>query len=339
MTEKILLQTILSPSDQQTVTPVWLMRQAGRYLPEYQQIRKSVDSFLTCCYTPSLAAEITLQPIRRFDLDAAIIFSDILVIPDALGIKVRFEESKGPVLDVIHTPEDIHTLALCESTLEPVYEAIQLVKNKLPVSTSLIGFAGAPWTLAAYMLEGRSSQGFLLARQWAYRYPQAFTQLLTLLEDTIVTHLLKQVDAGCDAVQLFDSWAGILNEDEILSWSLEPLRRVIARFKAAAPQVPVICFPRGVGVHYELFANQVGADVISVDQFTPLAWLSKRTKTILQGNLDPVLLATDLDKTLQKTQMIKDAMHGRPFIFNLGHGVLPFTPVEHVEALIRQVRK
>lgn len=319
--------------------PIWLMRQAGRYLPEYRQIRQTTESFLKCCYTPAIASEITLQPLRRFDLDAAIIFSDILVIPDALGVKVSFEEKLGPQIEILSNEIALKKLTWNITKLNPIYEAIELTAKALPKNVALIGFAGAPWTLAAYMLEGKSSEQFVKARTWAYQYPSGFKELLGVLEEKIVEHLELQIKAGCEAVQIFDSWAGVLNANEIYHWSIAPLKRIRARLKERYPHLPVIIFPRGAGVHYKRYMTECGAEAISIDQHTNLLDFAKQSDCVLQGNLDPLLLASFLPSALQNTESILEGMKGKAFIFNLGHGVLPFTPPEHVQTLIERVKR
>jgi uroporphyrinogen decarboxylase len=319
--------------------PIWLMRQAGRYLPEYRKLRETAKDFLTCCYTPTLASEITLQPLRRFDLDAAIIFSDILVIPDALGVKVTFTEKLGPQIATLSTEKEVGALQWDKNHLNSVYEAIEQTAKGLPTHVTLIGFAGAPWTLAAYMLEGKSTEQFIKARSWAYQNSKGFTALMSLLEEKIIEHLSQQIKAGCEAVQIFDSWAGVLSADEIKVWSIAPLTRITAALKKAFPHVPVLLFPRGAGSHYPDYIVSCGADAISVDQYTPLPMLAANKNTVLQGNLDPLLLASHLPEALASAKKIMDGMKGKPFIFNLGHGVLPFTPPEHVQALVTCVKE
>ncbi len=318
--------------------PIWLMRQAGRYLPEYLTLRAKNGNFLNCCYNPEVAAEITLQPIRRFNFDAAIIFSDILVIPDALGIDVEFFENIGPVLNTIKKEAEIDKLRFNQSTLEPIYKAIKIVKKNLPNHITLIGFAGAPWTLAAYMLEGRGSKNFELAKKWAYQNPKSFAKLLTVLEDAIFKHLALQIEAGSQMVQIFDSWAGLLNEDEIKNWSITPIKNIVNKLKKKYPQVIVSIFPKGVKNFYQDYEQEIKADIISLDYEADLRSIASSSKLILQGNLDPEILAQDKNKALEKTKEILDIMRGKKFIFNLGHGILPTTPLDNVYALIECVR-
>ncbi len=318
--------------------PIWLMRQAGRYLPEYKEIRKLTDNFLTCCYTKELVTEITLQPIKRFSFDAAIIFSDILVIPDSLGLKVEFEENLGPKIEKLDSLNRLNKLEFNKKHLQPVYDAIKDVREKLDVEKTLIGFAGAPWTLAAYILEGKGSKQFHEAKKWAYNNKYGFKQLIKILEDAVSDHLIEQIKSGCEVVQIFDSWAGMLNEDEVFNWSIRPIKNIIEKVKTFNPNIPVIVFPRGVGIFYPQYNSHTAADGISVDQNIPLEWIAEQTNCLLQGNLDPIILALDLEAAIIKTKQILDAMKGHNFIFNLGHGILPYTPIDNVEALVNCVR-
>lgn len=322
--------------------PIWLMRQAGRYLAEYRAIRASAASFLDFCYTPDLAIEATLQPIRRFGFDAAIIFSDILVIPDALGQGVRFVEGEGPRLDILEDRLAIEGLAstLDLDKLEPVYGALRGVKAALPPETALIGFCGAPWTLATYMIGGRGTPDQAPARNFAYRDPEAFSVLIDKLVEACIIHLNRQIDAGADAVQIFDSWAGNLPEAEFLAWSEGPIARIAKAVKQAHPDVPIIAFPRGISGGFSQFIKETGVDAVSLDTSARLSEARAMipAHVVTQGNLDPLVLvaggaALDLaiDRILAETR-------GTRHIFNLGHGILPHTPIAHVERLIEKVR-
>lgn len=320
--------------------PVWLMRQAGRYLPEYREIRRSVGSFLELCYSPELAVEITLQPIRRYGFDAAILFSDILVVPDALGAEVRFVEGEGPQLTPLRTPADLtrlHAKGL-HTHLEPVYTAIKELRSTLPGDVTLIGFSGAPWTLAAYMVEGGGSKEFLAARRMARREPETFGALIDLLTDAVASYLSAQVDAGAEALQLFDSWAGVLPEPELRRWCIEPTRRIVAALRHRHPDIPVIAFPRGVGASYAEFACAVPVQGISLDTTVPVVWaaqtLHRDPGLCLQGNLDPAALLGSEEDLLVEAERIVAAYGDRPFIFNLGHGVAQETPPESVARLV-----
>ncbi len=320
--------------------PVWLMRQAGRYLPEYRALRRQTGSFLEMCYTPELAVEITLQPIRRYGFDAAILFSDILVVPDALGADVRFVEGEGPQLTPLQTEQDLARLGFgrFHAHLAPVYEAVRRLAASLPSETTLIGFSGAPWTLAAYMVEGSGSKEFLAPRQMARTRPELFAALIELLSDAVVSYLDAQIEAGAEAIQLFDSWAGVLPEPELWRWCIEPVRRIVTTLRAKHPHVPVLAFPRGIGASYAAFAEAVPVQGISLDTTVPVAWAAANLRRdpvlCLQGNLDPVALLGDEPALRQEARRIVDAFAERPFIFNLGHGVMKETPPERVAALV-----
>ncbi len=324
-------------------TPIWLMRQAGRYLPEYRQLRATAGSFLNMCYDSELSAKITMQPIERFDFDAAIIFSDILLVPQALGMKLHFEDNIGPTLNKLKTIEDIEKLndSNLVKYLEPVYESISLVRKKLSSGKALIGFAGAPWTLASYMLEGGSSKNFAISKEFAINNTTAFTVLIDKLISAVANHLIMQIHAGADVVQLFDSWAGILSETEFRKWSIEPAAKIVAIVKNQFPDIPIIGFPRGAGFLYEEFAKRTKIDVVSVDQYVPIDYMAnnlQRTK-VVQGNLDSIYLLSNNQEILYEQIMkIKNNLK-KPFIFNLGHGILPNTPLGNVQFLVDSVRK
>jgi uroporphyrinogen decarboxylase len=321
--------------------PIWLMRQAGRYLPEYQALRRKAPDFLDFCYTPDLAAEATLQPVRRYGVDAAIVFSDILVVPDALGCRVRFADGAGPKLDPLRDRAAIEQLrtGLDLERLAPVYETIRLVRRSLPAVTPLIGFAGAPWTLAAYMVEGGSAAEFYIARTFALSQPEAFARLIERLTVAVFEHLAAQIEAGVDVVQLFDSWAGILPEPEFVRWCEIPSRRIIERLKARYPEVPVIAFPRGAGVRYQRFCEAVPADGVSLDTSVSLAWARQALHGVcLQGNLDPAALVAGAEVACREAKRIIETLADRVFVFNLGHGVLPQTDPDAVAALVDYVK-
>lgn len=322
--------------------PIWLMRQAGRYLPEYRATRGEAGSFLDLCYNPRLAVEVALQPLRRFDLDAAILFSDILVIPDGLGQPLRFEEGVGPLLLRLEDGGDVGRLSLerMRSHLAPVYETVARLRAELPRDISLIGFSGAPWTIATYMLEGRSSREFQLAKHWAYARQEDFRALVDLLVEGIVSHLSAQVEAGADVLQIFDTWAGVFDDRGFAVWVEEPIRRIVARLKARYPRVPVIVFARGAGARFAGLAGRTGADGLGLDYTVPLAWARQtiQPETTIQGNLDPALLRLGGEAMERAIDDILAAWRGGRFIFNLGHGILPDTPPQHVAALVRRVR-
>ena len=330
------------------VPPIWFMRQAGRYLPEYREVRARAGDFLSLCYDPELAAEVTLQPIRRYDLDAAILFADILLIPQALGQEVWFAAGEGPRLApaFAEAPDalvgflgraeqaDIH------ETLNPIYETVRQVRAALPDEKALIGFAGAPWTVATYMLAGRGTKDPSALRAFAYAHEADFAGLMARLTRATADYLVAQVAAGADAVQLFDSWAGGLPEPFFRRWCLEPCREIAAAVKAAHPGTPVIAFPRGAGALYEDAAREPLFDAIGLDTAVPPGWAARTLgpHAALQGNLDPLLVVQGGQPMLDAADAILDEMTGTPHVFNLGHGFVPQTPPDHVAALVAHVR-
>jgi uroporphyrinogen decarboxylase len=322
--------------------PIWLMRQAGRYLPEYKKLRAQSTGFLDFCFRPDLAIEATLQPIRRFGLDAAILFSDILTIPWALGQKVEFLEGEGPKLEPIGSETDLNRLSpegLVER-LAPVYRTVAGVAALLPPKTALIGFAGAPWTVAAYMVEGHGSRDFIVAKSFGMAEPKLFTRLLEIVTTATIEHLSAQIDAGAEAVQLFDSWAGVLAQAEFVRWVIEPTRAIASALRARHPSIPLIGFPRGAGGLLPLYAEETGVTALGLDTQVPLGWALEALPANLpvQGNLDPVALVVGGKALEDGIRTILDQTKGRPFIFNLGHGVPQTTPPEHVAELVRLVR-
>ena len=323
--------------------PVWLMRQAGRYLPEYRQTRTEAGGFLDLCYTPKLAAEVTLQPIRRYAFDAAILFSDILVVPDALGQRVTFAEGEGPRLEPIRSLDALSRLTLSKANAKfaLVWETVARLRQDLPRETTLIGFCGAPWTVATYVVEGRGSTDQGAARAWAYRDPAGFSKLIEILVESSIEYLSGQVKAGADVLQIFDSWAGSLAENEFEKWVLSPTSRIVLAIKTKHPNVPVIGFPRGAAAMLNRYVRETGVDGVSCDTSCPLAVMQSvaRTGTVVQGNLDPLLLVAGGSALDQRTGEIVDAMRGLPFIFNLGHGIVPETPPAHVKQLVERVRQ
>lgn len=319
--------------------PVWLMRQAGRYLPEYRQLRAKAGSFMTMCMTPAIVQELTLQPIRRFGFDAAILFSDIMVVPDALGLKVTFEEGIGPRLSAIDTPKALETRTdIWAEKLAPVYEGLDLVKSELEDGTALLGFAGAPWTLATYMAQGTGSDDQRAAKLWGYRDPAGFAALLDVLVDCVAFHLIQQIEAGADAVQIFDSWASGLTAEAFADWVITPTSRIVQKVRAAYPGALIIGFPRATTLEgYERYACETGVNAVSVDTAVSVRWAS-RLGSVVQGNLDPIALIAGGPALTAATDRILTAMRGRSFIFNLGHGVLPETPPAHVSDLVAHIR-
>jgi uroporphyrinogen decarboxylase len=335
------LEQSLSGKVQKT-PPVWLMRQAGRYLPEYKALRKQAKSFLDFCYTPAMAIEATMQPIRRFGFDASIIFSDILTIPDALGRNVRFVEGEGPEMDPIADPAVIDRLlaAYNPAVLSPVYEAVKGVRASLPAETALIGFCGAPWTVATYMIAGKGTKDQAPARLFAYRHPEAFKTLLDLIVQVSVTHLVAQIDAGADTVQIFDSWSGVLPADEFVSWCVNPVQKLVEAVRAARPHVKIIGFPRCATTEgLRTFVPAVSVDGLSLDTTADLACIIKEKGfPCLQGNLDPLVLIVGGERLDRAVDHILEHTEGHAFVFNLGHGILPETPIAHVEQLLRRIR-
>ncbi len=322
--------------------PIWFMRQAGRYLPEYRQVRNTFKTFLDFCYTPEKVVEVTLQPLHRFDFDAAIIFSDILVIPDALGQKVSFQEGKGPVLSSLSLCSFQKELSLDRflTRLAPVYEAIQGTRETLSLSKALIGFSGTPWTLALYMLEGEGSRDFAKAKKQAFEQEDCFLHLLSFLTQAVSTHLIEQIKAGVDVIQLFDTWAGLCPASHFDKWILKPTQQIIRCVKDYAPHLPILGFPKGVGPHVVTYGQLSGVSGVSLDSSIPLSWASQTlpTQLILQGNLDPLALVAGGDSLKRECEVIHAQMGDRPYIFNLGHGILPQTPIPHVEECIKWVR-
>lgn len=332
--KKILIETLSGRSYERP--PFWFFRQAGRYLPEYRQLRTQAKDFLAFCYTPALAVEATMQPIRRFDMDAAILFSDILVVPDALGVRVSFEQGEGPRLEKTITEEALSTLSLAriQSHLAPVYEVVSELKQKLPKDKALIGFSGSPWTLACYMVEGKGSRNFEEAVALSTHSPALFKKLIGMLTEAVTLHLDYQIQAGADAVQLFDSWAGAAPLAQFETYVMEPTKKIVSTLKKKHPHVPVMGFPRGAGANISRFANETGVDGVSVDQFTSLADIKHQTHCVVQGNLDPALLAYGTqEKILRAAEGLVNDMRGNRYIFNLGHGIIQHTPPEHLETL------
>lgn len=322
--------------------PIWMMRQAGRYLPEYRDVRKQAGSFLALCGDPKLASEVTLQPLRRFDLDAAIIFADILLLPKALGQKLEFQEGEGPVLEPVSDTSSVAALSSSGTMaeLEPVFDALDRVSGELPPHVSLIGFCGAPWTVATYMIAGHGTIDQRPAREAAYRGEPWFEKLIDLLVETSVEYLIRQVGAGAEVLQVFDTWAGVLSDTLYDRWCIAPTRDIVSQVKASCPDVPIIGFPRGSGLRYQKFVSQTGVDAVSLDWSVPLDWARQELQPIVpvQGNLDPIVLAAGGPALASETQRILDGLSSDRHIFNLGHGILPDTPISHVEGLIAQIR-
>jgi uroporphyrinogen decarboxylase len=326
----------------QPIPPIWMMRQAGRYLPEYQELRAKAGGFLDLCFTPEYAVEVTLQPIRRFKFDAAIIFSDILVVPYALGRSVKFEAGEGPRLDPLDTPDKVAKLAQRAdfSRLEPVFEATRRVRHELDSKTALIGFCGAPWTVATYMVAGHGTPDQAPARMMAYRHGDAFARLVDVLVDNSIQYLLGQLEAGADALQIFDTWAGVLPPREFARWSIEPTRRIVEGVRKKFPDAKIIGFPRGAGALLPEYVEATGVDAVSIDWTAEPLLVRERvqSRVAVQGNLDPLALIAGgaaLDRAVD--DVLSNYADGR-LIFNLGHGILPETPIAHVERMLKRVR-
>ncbi len=340
MSEKKFLRALAGRSNE--IPPVWLMRQAGRYLPEYRAVRAEAGSFLDLCYDPARAAEVTLQPIRRFGFDAAILFADILLIPQALGQDLRFAEGEGPRLAPVRDSTGLDALRLdgLHDHLAPVYETVSRVSEALDDKTALIGFAGAPWTVATYMVEGSGSRNYENTKTWAFGDPEGFGHLIDLLVEATIAYLSRQIDAGAEAVQLFDTWAGVLPETAFARWCIEPAHRITTELRKKYPDVSVIGFPRGAGVGLSSYAARTGVQGIGLDSTVPLDWARSvlQSHCTVQGNLDPLMLMTGGAAMRGEIRRIIDGLGAGPFIFNLGHGILPQTPPEHVAELVAAVR-
>ncbi|MDV3458593.1 uroporphyrinogen decarboxylase [Sphingomonas sp. HF-S4] len=325
----------------QPIPPIWLMRQAGRYLPEYRALREEKGGFLALAMDSDAAAEITLQPIRRFGMDGAILFSDILIVPMALGQDLWFETGEGPRLaPKVQARDLLEALQAAPGKLEPVYGTVRRVAARLPLETTFLGFAGSPWTVATYMIAGQGSREQAEARRLAYRDPDLMQALVDRIAECTIDYLLGQIDAGVEAVQLFDSWSGSLSPAQFEQWVIAPTARIVAALHARAPGTPVIGFPKGAGGKLPAYARETGVDVIGVDETVDPAWAHASLPADLpvQGNLDPLALiagGTILDSAVDR---ILSAFSARPHVFNLGHGILPDTPIAHVERLLARVR-
>ncbi len=323
--------------------PIWLMRQAGRYLPEYRALRERAGDFLKLCLTPELAAEATLQPIKRFPLDAAIVFSDILIVLHALGQRLEYRDGEGPVLEAVRSIESLTQLdpSRFDDKIAPVGHTIELVRAALGPETTLIGFAGGPWTVASYMVEGHATRDFAAAKHWAFSDPDGFSLLIDRLVEATVTYLDRQIRAGAEVVQLFDSWAGVLPEAEFRRWVIAPTKRIAEALREAHPGVPLIGFPRGAGLMYRAYFIETGVDALGMDAMVPLSVTRKNLQPIgpVQGNLDPLLLLAGGKAMTNAAIAILGQLAGGPFVFNLGHGIVPETPPDHVAELIDLVHR
>ena len=326
----------------QAIPPVWLMRQAGRYLPEYRATREKAGGFLDLCYNPELATEVTLQPIRRYGFDAAILFADILLVPQALGADLWFETGEGPRLTTITGAEDLNRLRPADAihdTLGPIYETVGRLSEALPGETTLIGFAGAPWTVATYMIAGRGTPDQGPARRLIYQDPETFFALLDLITDATAEYLIRQIDAGAEVVKLFDSWASTVPGPLFQRIVIDPAIAIIDRIRAVHPQTPIIGFPRGAGLGYAEFARATGVEGMAIDTSVPLAQAAKlQTSTCVQGNLDPLLMVIGGAPLIDAAKRLKDGLSGGAHIFNLGHGITPDADPAHVDQLLKAIR-
>ena len=343
--KKLILQNLKGEKTEKV--PFWFMRQAGRYLPEYRDLRQKSGGFLNMVYDPEIASEITLQPIRRFGMDAAILFSDILVVPQALGQELKFESGEGPKLNPIRSSNSIKKLnpENIDETLSPIYETIESVCKKLTQEnfeeTTLIGFAGSPWTVACYMVEGGSSRNFEIIKQWAYGSPDEFQKLIDIISVATIHYLLRQIKAGAEAIQLFDSWAGVLDETNFQRWVIDPTTKIIQGIKKEYPGTPIIGFPRQVGTQTIEYIEKTGIQAVGLDYTAPCNWILENIPSgiTIQGNMDPLYLLSG-NMAMEKTVLdILEKFSDRPFIFNLGHGVIKETPVKHVEKLCQIIRE
>jgi uroporphyrinogen decarboxylase len=336
--DKLLLSVLKGKKAEKT--PLWLMRQAGRYLPEYRALRAEKGGFLAMAMDPEAAAEITLQPIRRFGFDGAILFSDILIVPWALGQDLAFEAGEGPRLSPPLVDSALAALTCHPERLEPVYGAVEKVKASLPPETTFLGFAGSPWTVATYMVAGRGSKDQGDTRRLAYRDPQAFGEIIEAVIESTVDYLARQIEAGVEAVQLFDSWAGSLSPAQFERWVIAPNAAIVAGLKARHPETPIIGFPKGAGGKLPAYARETGVDAVGIDETVDPVWANKVLPEGLpvQGNLDPLALIAGGEALESAARHILRSFADRPHVFNLGHGILPDTPIAHVEQLIALVR-
>lgn len=327
----------------QKVPPVWMMRQAGRYLPEYRATRAQAGDFLSLCYTPDLAAEVTLQPVRRYGFDAAILFADILLVPQALGADLWFVTGEGPRLSTVTTPADLNALkpvSDINETLSPIYETLRIVTGELPPETTLIGFAGAPWTVATYMIAGRGTKDQGPAHALMQADPATFDALMALITAATIEYLSAQIEAGAETVKLFDSWAGSLKGDAFRKYALAPAKEIITALKARHPGVPIIAFPREAGDNYIGFAKATGADCVALDNSVSADWAAANVQVdgCVQGNLAPSHMVTGGQQLIDETKRIVKAFSGGPHIFNLGHGITPDADPDNVQMMVDAIR-
>jgi uroporphyrinogen decarboxylase len=338
--DKSLLRVL--KGERQAVPPVWMMRQAGRYLPEYRAVRERAGGFLDLCFNPELAAEVTLQPVRRFDFDAAILFSDILVIPLALGRKLWFVEGEGPRLEPLADAKALLSVKreADAKLLAPIYETVRRVKRELEPKTALIGFCGAPWTVATYMIAGQGTPDQMPAKNLAAREPKAFQYLIDCLVDASVDYLSNQLEAGADVVQIFDTWAGSLPAPDFERWCVHPTKRLVGKLREKYPSAKVIGFPRGAGQNIPRYVDETGVDAVSLESGIDRKFARDKiqTRVPVQGNVDPLLVLEGGAALDREVDDVLNSFAGGPFIFNLGHGIVPATPIAHVEQMLKRVR-
>ncbi|QCB63084.1 uroporphyrinogen decarboxylase [Wolbachia endosymbiont of Drosophila mauritiana] len=332
---KAKIARIISQNESDEKVPIWLMRQAGRSLPEYRKAVENMNNFMEICYSTDLVTELTLQPITRFDMDAAIIFSDILIIADILGCNVNFIRGVGPIIRPIESAKDLKSLQGIESNTLPILNAIKEVRSQLPEEKSLIGFAGGPWTVGSYIIEGGSSKTFSKVLNFC---PLALEEIIKKITEATIIYLIKQIEFGADVIQLFDSNAGVLKGKLFERYIIKPTKEIVSAIKSRFPNFPIIGFPRSAENLYTDYCEQTGVSAVSIDYNVPIEWAKENLKIPLQGNLNPSLLAYNKSEAIEEAKRIIDCFRGLPFIFNLGHGVLPDTPVENVAALVDLVR-
>ena len=340
MTSKPLLEALLGK--RMDPPPVWMMRQAGRHLPEYLDLRAKAGGFLDFCYTPDMAAEATLQPVRRYDMDGAILFADILLVLDALGREVRFVPGEGPLVKSVAKASELEAVAMDQALahLSPVGETVERVKAALPPSKTLIGFAGSPWTVGIYAIEGKGGTDKTGARRFGYEHPEELDGILDILVETTAHYLVMQAKAGADALMLFESWAEGLPEDAFRRWVVQPTAKLVSRLRELGVACPILGFPRGAGALLPLYATETGVNAVGLDTAIPTAWANEVLPKgmAVQGNLDPIRLLAGGPGLDDRVREIVSALSGRPHIFNLGHGVLPETPIAHVERTLAVLR-
>ncbi len=332
---KAKIARIISQNESNEKVPIWLMRQAGRSLPEYRKAVENMNNFMEICYSTNLVTELTLQPITRFDMDAAIIFSDILIIADILGCNVNFIRGVGPIIKPIESAKELKSLQGIESNTLPILNAIKEVRSQLPEEKSLIGFVGGPWTVGSYIIEGGGSKTFSKMLDFC---PLALEEIIKKITEATIIYLIKQIEFGADVIQLFDSNAGVLKGKLFERYIIRPTKEIVSAIKSRFPNFPIIGFPRSAENLYTDYCEQTGVSAVSIDYNIPIEWAKENLKIPLQGNLNPSLLAYNKSEAIEEAKRIIDCFRGLPFIFNLGHGVLPDTPVENIAELVDLVK-